>query len=294
MDYEIEQQLRAEIMLRLTNMTDNNGGFVYRRELLDFQIQGEKFPLIDISRGIRNPKDFSSTLSIFSSSSGPYKDVFTDDGLLEYSYQTGSLERDNTKFKLAVEQQVPVILFRKEIPNIYIPIFPVFLIEDLPSRKIVRVALDQELATLHTSAVISPIERKYAQRIVKQRLHQKEFRGSVLRAYKTQCAVCSLRHGVLLDAAHIIDDKDELGIAHVTNGISLCKIHHASFDKQLLGVSPNYTIEIKTEILSEIDGPMLRHGLQEMHGKQLILPNSPKEHPSKTALALKYEKFLNA
>jgi hypothetical protein len=30
-----------------------------------------------------------------------------------------------------------------------------------------------------------------------------------------------------------------------TNGLSLCKIHHAAFDRGIIGIRPNYVIEIR-------------------------------------------------
>jgi len=44
----------------------------------------------------------------------------------------------------------------------------------------------------------------------------------------------------LLDAAHIIADKDErFGQLVIPNGIPLSKIHHAAFDAHLIGIDPN-------------------------------------------------------
>ncbi|MBM4721547.1 hypothetical protein GS449_26925 [Rhodococcus hoagii] len=57
------------------------------------------------------------------------------------------------------------------------------------------------------------------------------FRATVMRAYETRCAVCALAHGELLDAAHIVPDGDEMGIASVRNGMALCKIHHAAYTR---------------------------------------------------------------
>jgi putative restriction endonuclease len=34
-----------------------------------------------------------------------------------------------------------------------------------------------------------------------------------------------------------------------------------------MGIPPDYQVVINDELLDEIDGPMLKHGLQEMHGK---------------------------
>jgi hypothetical protein len=89
---------------------------------------------------------------------------------------------------------------------------------------------------------------------------------NVLTAYQESCSICSLRHVQLLDAAPIIPDGEERGNAVVTNGLSLCKIHHAAFDTNILGIRPDYSIEIRDDILLEVDGPMLKHGLQAHHG----------------------------
>ena len=72
-------------------------------------------------------------------------------------------------------------------------------------------------------------ERRYALRLVKQRLHQASFREAVITAYQGRCALSGLPEPLLLDAAHIIADKDErLGHPVIPNGIPLSKIHHAA------------------------------------------------------------------
>lgn len=76
---------------------------------------------------------------------------------------------------------------------------------------------------------------------------------------------------IAIDAAHIIPDHDEAGIAAVRNGMSLCKIHHAAYDCNILGIRPDLFVEIRSDLLHEIDGPMLQHGLQERHGQRLMV-----------------------
>ena len=51
--------------------------------------------------------------------------------------------------------------------------------------------------------------------------------------------LCKLRHAELLDAAHIIADANDEGLPIVPNGLALCKIHHAAFDKNIIGISPD-------------------------------------------------------
>jgi Predicted restriction endonuclease len=110
-------------------------------------------------------------------------------------------------------------------------------------------------------------------------------------AYHGACAVCSLRHVELLDAAHIIEDKDENGLPELPNGLSLCKIHHAAYDRRFLGITPDYVVEINGALLDEVDGPMLRHGLQEMHRRPLVTPVRRRDKPDRDRLAIRYEAF---
>lgn len=141
----------------------------------------------------------------------------------------------------------------------------------------------------------SPMEaalRRYVLRETKVRVHQPVFQAMVMRAYATRCAVCSLGHAELLDAAHIVPDSLEGGIASVTNGLALCRIHHAAYDRFILGVRPDYVVEIRHDLLDEIDGPMLEHGLKRRHGQPLMsLPANKRELPDRELLAQTYERF---
>lgn len=66
----------------------------------------------------------------------------------------------------------------------------------------------------------------------------------------------------------------------------------AAFDRQFLAVRPDYLIEVRKDILDENDGPMLLHGLKEMHEKRIILPRHRDHRPNAELLARRYEKFL--
>jgi putative restriction endonuclease len=74
----------------------------------------------------------------------------------------------------------------------------------------------------------------------------------------------------------------------------MCKIHHAAFDHHILGVRPDYVAEIRTDVLEEHDGPMLRHGLQELHGSKLYVPRVPGKQPDRLLLEARYERFRAA
>jgi putative restriction endonuclease len=125
-------------------------------------------------------------------------------------------------------------------------------------------------------------------------MHQQAFRERVLHAYREHCAVCRLRHYELLEAAHILPDTHERGEPIVSNGLSLCSLHHAAFDSNILGITPDLLVDIRGDILEEIDGPMLVHGLQEFQGKKILVPRSEIHHPNREFLAERYDLFRKA
>jgi putative restriction endonuclease len=138
----------------------------------------------------------------------------------------------------------------------------------------------------------SAIERRYALRAVKQRLHQASFREAVIAAYQGRCAVSRLPESLLLDAAHIVEDRDErFGQPAVPNGIPLSKIHHAAFDAHLIGIDSDYRLHVSERLLNQNDGPMLE-ALKRLNGGTIHLPNRLKDRPDRDRLALRFERFI--
>ncbi len=178
-------------------------------------------------------------------------------------------------------------------PGVYVPRYPVWVVgEDAPNHEF-SVTLDQgqwavDIDTLPT------LTREYVARLTRIRLHQPVFRARVLRAYGERCALCLLRHPELLDAAHIIPDGQPRGDPVVPNGIAFCKIHHAAFDKDIIGVRPDLVVEVQPAVLTEVDGPMLRHGIQDMEGRRLEIPRNRHSQPDRERLAERYRQFRAA
>ncbi len=154
---------------------------------------GDRVRLIDTGKGIWNPRHLNATLSIVSSPDGPYDDGEIEGGLFRYDYRAGSVEGDNAKLRRAGELRLPLILLRKVEAGVYIPVFPVYVVHDDVSRRQFVVALDESLQMLPDPTHLSEVERRYAERITRHRLHQSMFRGMVVRAYEVRCAVCRLR-----------------------------------------------------------------------------------------------------
>ena len=268
-----------------------------------FEFDGAAVPLIGAS-GIWKPAILRLPISITTAPpkvnrDAPYQDEVRDDGLLVYRYRgTDASHGHNVGLREVFAQRLPLIYFHGVDKGLYRPFWPAVIAEDHPADLHVAVALYEgavagaDLAVSHRVTAVP--ERSYARRLTLQRLHQAAFRERVLRAYQSCCAVCRLRHVELLDAAHIVPDSDPRSLPVVENGVSLCKMHHAAFDHQILGIRPDLIIEIRPDILEEVDGPMLRHGLQAVHGQPLILPRRTADRPNVLFIEERYIAFREA
>ncbi len=193
-----------------------------------------------------------------------------------------------------MESELPLIWFFGVGPGDYKPIYPVYIDGEESLQHQFVVAIDEVQRDSISEAADEHV-RRYLRVERNQRVHQRVFRSTVMRAYQTRCAVCSLRHGDLLDAAHIVEDRHDLGVASVRNGLALCKIHHAAFDANILGIRPDLVVQIRADLLEEVDGPMLQYGLKERHDERLmVLPSLKREQPDASLLELSYERFRAA
>jgi putative restriction endonuclease len=291
-----EQAFREDLIDKIISKANENDGMLSRAELGEFSYAGQKIRVIDAQGGIWNPgaswtlgEDLRATLSINTTKSKKYEDQEVSGGLWRYDYQSGGTAGRNTKMRKAMELQLPLIWFVQQDPGRYVP-YKVFIINDFPAEGYCLIAPELSLAAASRSE--SLIERRYAERTMKQRLHQPAFRARVLTAYETKCAICRLGHGRLLDAAHITPDNDETSSTSVTNGLSLCKIHHTAYDIDIVGIDADYTVHIRQDILNEIDGPMLEHGIKEMDKIKLWVPSSQMEKPDPARLEERFLKFV--
>lgn len=289
-----ESAIRKDVFRWLDEQFIGHGGYEIHHSVLRSYHYGDMpLPLLDRGKGIRNPKSFSSTLSIMSGwKKNPYQDAEDGSGWVTYSHRAGE-GGDNTKLVQAWKNGDPLVYFRAVREGYYLPYYPIVIAENSPEKRHVRFPLDPGLRILGDplASTYTELQREYAESIVKTRLHQPIFRAQVLHAYAGACTVCDLKHSELLDAAHIVPDADALGIAHVSNGLAMCKLHHAAYDRSLMAITPDFEIRIDAELLDEVDGPMLRHGLQDMHGRQIRVPQNRNARPSRDLLAHQFEKF---
>ena len=304
MNYDVADTLMRTAafghVLRLSEIQNN----ITRAELgRGFTYEGERIPLVNRQRGIFKPKQMRYLLSITTVYPGPGKRAWYDDQLqahrqiyesgeaIDYSFMGNNPKAaDNRWLREAFENRIPVIYFLGVAPGLNQAIIPTYIsgwdANALKAQIVFGIPDQSDYAAPET-----PSERRYALQTVKRRLHQASFREAVITAYNGRCALSGLPEQRLLDAAHIISDRDErLGQPVVPNGLPLSKIHHAAFDAHLIGIDPDYRLHVSERLLDLHDGPMLE-ALKQLDGGIFHLPNRQRDYPDRDRLSLRYEQF---
>ena len=235
-----------------------------------FDFEGTRIPLINPQRGIFKLRHMRFLLSIktvvprrggkvwYDDQREAHRQIYQGDGTVDYAFMGNDPEAaDNRWLREAHEHQVPVIYFLGVTPGRYQALIPTFISgwnsASLKASISFGLPDHDDLSTPPHAA-----ERRYALRVVKQRLHQDSFREAVITAYSGRCALSGLREHRLLDEAHIVSDKHELlGQPVVPNGLPLSKIHHAAFDADLIGIDPDCRVHVSECLLTQHDGPTL-------------------------------------
>lgn len=303
---EVDTAMRLAAFERVRLLNDLHGTLTAKELSPGFRFEGERIPLVNPQRGIFKPRQMQHLLSIKTVVPRPggrvwyddqlmaHNQIFENDESVDYAFMgTNPNAADNQWLREAFESHVPVIYFLGVAPGRYQALMPTFIAGwdggALTAKLVFGLPDQQEVATPQGA-----VERRYALRLVKQRLHQTSFREAVIAAYSGRCAVSKLAEPVLLDAAHIISDRDELlGQPVVQNGMPLSKLHHAAFDRHLIGVDPDYRLHVAERLLSQKDGPMLE-ALKNLHGGRIRLPRRLEDRPDRDRLAQRFELFRAA
>jgi putative restriction endonuclease len=130
-----------------------------------------------------------------------------------------------------------------------------------------------EVENKERRTILSQIARKY---------RAYDFRRRVLGAYEHRCAACGVQLG-LIDAAHIVPVADTSSTDETTNGVALCKLHHAAFDRNLISFDEKYRIEVSNLEVERLMDAKLAGGIKEfkLHLKTaIILPADKRDYPN--------------
>jgi putative restriction endonuclease len=303
---ELDTQMRLAAFEHVRRLNEVHDHLTANELKPGFVFNGDRIPLINPQRGIFKPQQMRFLLSIktvFPKPGGKvwyddqrevHRQIFASDETIDYAFMGQDPNAaDNRWLREAFENQVPIIYFLGVAPGRYQAVVPTFITgwdAEALNARIAFGAPEQEALVPPENA----LERRYALRAVKQRLHQASFREAVITAYNGRCALSGLPESLLLDAAHIVADKDEqFGQPVVPNGIPLSKIHHAAFDAHLIGIDPDYRLHVSERLLGQRDGPMLE-ALKRLNGGTIHFPKRDKDRPDRDRLALRFERFKTA
>jgi putative restriction endonuclease len=251
-----DDRLRAAAFAFLGELSDRGGGAVSWHDLQRFDSEGRRIPLVG-QTGIRRVRGYEAALTILTTyrlrpEDRPYEDDIGADGYPRYKWRgTDPGHADNVALRRAMELGKPLAWLEGMEPGVYLTHVPIWLVAEEPEHQQFVLALDETMREqwrpeAFLSAPDLALRREYAAAVVRRRLHQPRFRSRVLAAYRTQCALCRLRHGELLDAAHIQEDS-EGGEPVVPNGIA--------------NVRPSTTRRSEKFVVGPRLGPSWPHGL---------------------------------
>jgi putative restriction endonuclease len=299
-----DERLRAAMLAYLDRVSDERIRDVTSDQLNAFEFEGERLALLQHMRGIRVVAGLPAALTIrttYSASAAdrPYEDIEGADGYYRYKWRgIDPRAADNRALRIAMEGRKPLAWFVGVAPGRFTAVYPVWLVGEEPAETQFVMALDAVMRDDWSEDRLphpadTALRREYAVATVRRRLHQPVFRQRVLIAYESRCALCRLRHPELLDAAHIKEDADG-GEPVVPNGVAMCAIHHRAFDSHVIGIRPDYVIEVRKDVLGEVDGPTLQHALQALHGSAIEVPKERRARPDLDLLGARYELFRAA
>jgi putative restriction endonuclease len=291
-----DELIRLLALKRVAELRDAWGDSIPESELSKGVVVAGETLHLKGPQGIFKPRQLSDgPLTVVSTLASRYEDELLDGAnALNYDYAPRSHEHENDGLKRLIATQTPVILLKqvktKPRPE-YMVVAPMYVdgCDDSQRRfalstradAVVKPASEGEL-------VLREIRRAYGETTVRTRLHQAYFRRDVLTVYRGRCSVCELRTRPLLQGAHIVPDAVAEGAAAVQNGLALCSLHHAAYDRNILRIAPDYKVLIESEWIQSGDR-FANSALVQFDGQRIRLPRDTSHYPNPKFLARRFE-----
>jgi putative restriction endonuclease len=248
-------------------------------------------------QGIFKPRQLTDgPLTVTSTLASTYEDELLDEAnTLRYDYAPPIREYDNVGLKNLMAEGKPVILLKQVKPKPrpeYMIVAPLYVegFDDSLRQFTLSTRADLTPRTdTQASLVLREIRKAYGETTVQTRLHQAYFRRDVLSVYRNRCCVCELRVRPLLQGAHIVPDSEATGAPVVQNGLSLCSLHHAAYDRNILRITPDYTIAVEQDWIESGDS-FGRVSLADFGGRRIAVPSDAAHKPSPAFLDWRFRR----
>lgn len=167
---------------------------------------------------------------------------------------------------------------------------------DNPEKLIIKSELLIEYLNNKKSAIIDngsmDSDNNETQRmaLIQQRVGQSFFRTTVLNSYNNTCCISGVREPNLLEACHITDwSSDIKNRTNPSNGICLNVFFHKAFDCYLMGITPDYNVEVSEQLIQSTTTDDFRRYLLSLDGIKINMPD--KFLPDKNLLAIHYDEY---
>lgn len=150
---------------------------------------------------------------------------------------------------------------------------------------------EEETGLVESSTTPEQLTRRVQLVEIMRAFREARFRPLVLQAYSNCCAVCGTALK-LVDAAHVIPVSDPRSDDEVTNGLALCRLHHAAYDTGLLGVRSDYRVVLNDAAANRLRQVQLDGGLQQFQDalpRIIRLPNVAEVRPNPRNLRIGLE-----
>lgn len=263
-----------------------------------FEHAGERIPFLSAFEGVYKPAALQTgVLSIRSTLGSRYEDERISDDRVWYEYSPKGYQNDRLRESMMEGHDLLYFLQVKPKPGVeYLVFAPVRVIEDAPGRRAFLIDLSPSALYEGTPDVDARLhqvmERRYSATEIRTRLFQAHFRREVLRAYRDRCAICHLRERPVLDGAHLVPDREELGVPRVSNGLALCALHHRTFDRDLIGITPDFKLHVFRDRLEQVEEEATDTAVGRFHNRALSLPTEKSHQPDRDLVAIRWGQAL--
>jgi hypothetical protein len=218
-DIDSDTAMRLAALAHVRNLSEIRDQLTARDLTPGFQFEGVRIPLINPQRGIFKPTQMRYLLSIktvfprpggrvwYDDQRDVHRQIFAGVDTIEYAFMGRNPNAaDNRWLREAFENRVPIIYFLGIAPGRYQAFLPVFITSwDAASLKV-----DIAFGLPESQAMAPPqneIERRYALRVVKQRLHQASFREAEWRAVTHTVRAVSAQRRLTVRARRSTTDR---------------------------------------------------------------------------------------
>jgi putative restriction endonuclease len=164
---DLDERLGAAAFAWLDDRAARGEQLVRYDELAQFEVDGQRIPLMDRQRGIRKPAVLEAALSFRTTFTPPgqvppYEDAAGDDGLQRYKFRGDDPQHaENVALRRAMQRALPLIWFVGVSPAVYQAVYPVWLVAEEASDLQFVVALDAAQRFVLVGARLEEDQRRY-------------------------------------------------------------------------------------------------------------------------------------